>query len=229
MAPKLAAHSDNILLNARLFARVESLWNQRDTLKLNEEQQRLLKEQYEQFLRAGAKLNEADQKEVRSINEQLSSLSTEFQNNLLAITKERAVLVDRVEELEGLSDKEIAAAAQAATDRGKEGKYLLSITNTTRQPVLVSLKNRELRRRVWEASAYRGLGKEGGLDNRALVLKLARFRAGRASLLGYPNHAAYSLENQMAETPEAAFRMLQDLAPKVVANTKAEADKITPK
>ncbi|MDZ4849319.1 MAG: M3 family metallopeptidase [Pirellulaceae bacterium] len=226
IAPKLAAHSDNILLNAKLFARVQDLWNRRETLGLNEEQQRLLQEQYEQFIRAGAKLNEENKKEIRSINEQLSSLSTEFQNNLLAITKERSVLVDNVAELDGMSTAEIAAAAQAATDRGKEGKFLLAITNTTRQPILTSLKNRELRKRVWEASAYRGLGRNGGLDNRTLILKLARFRAGRAAILGYENHAAFSLENQMAEKPEAAFKMLKDLAPKVLVNAKAEAEKI---
>ncbi len=226
ITPKLASHSDNILLNTKLFQRVEQLWNMRDQLKLNEEQGRLLKEQYEQFIRAGAKLAEAQQTEIRSINEQLSSLGTEFQNNLLAITKEQSVWVDDVAELDGMSAAEIAAAAQAAKDRGKEGKYLLAITNTTRQPILTSLKNRELRQRVWEASAYRGLGRNAGLDNRPLVLKLARFRAGRASILGYENHAAFTLENQMAEKPEAAFKMLKDLAPKVLVNAKAEADKI---
>ncbi len=226
IAPKLASHSDNILLNSKLFARVESLWKQRDQLELNEEQQRLLKEQYEQFIRAGAKLDEKQKQEIRSINEQLSSLSTEFQNNLLAITKEQSVLVDSAAELDGMSAAEIAAAAQAATDRGKEGKYLLAITNTTRQPILTSLKNRALRQRVWEASAYRGIGRNAGLDNRALILKLARFRAGRASILGYENHAAFTLENQMSEKPEAAFKMLQDLAPKVLVNARAEAEKI---
>jgi len=226
IAPKLASHSDNILLNSKLFARVENLWKQRDQLGLGEEQQRLLKEQYEQFIRAGAKLDDKQKQEIRSINEQLSSLSTEFQNNLLAITKEQSVIVDSVAELDGMSAAEIAAASQAATDRGKEGKYLLAITNTTRQPILTSLQNRELRQRVWEASALRGVGRNGGLDNRPLVLKLARFRAGRASILGYENHAAFTLENQMAEKPEAAFKMLKDLAPKVLVNAKAEAAKV---
>jgi peptidyl-dipeptidase Dcp len=193
---------------------------------LNEEQGRLLKEQYEQVIRAGARLDEPQKIEIRSINEQLSSLSTEFQNNLLAITKEQSVLVDDVAELDGMSPAEVAAAAQAAKDRGQEGKYLLAITNTTRQPILTSLKNRKLRQRVWEASAYRGVGRSGGIDNRPLILKLARFRAGRASILGFENHAAFTLENQMAEKPEAAFKMLKDLAPKVLVNAKAESEKI---
>ena len=226
IAPKLASHSDNIFLNSKLFSRVDSLWKQREQLGLSEEQHRLLKEQHEQFIRAGAKLDDKQKLEIRSINEQLSSLSTEFQNNLLAITKEQSILVEDVAELDGMSAAEIAASAQAAKDRGKEGKYLLAITNTTRQPILTSLKNRELRQRVWEASAFRGVGKNDGLDNRPLVLKLARFRAGRASILGYENHAAFTLENQMAEKPEAAFAMLKDLAPKVLVNAKAEAEKV---
>lgn len=226
IAPKLASHSDNIYLNAKLFARVKSLWERKDQLGLNEEKGRLLKEQYEQFVRAGAKLTPEQQARIRSINEEMSSLTTQFQNNLLAIAKERAVVVNSVAELDGMEAGEIAAAAEAAKARGLEGKYLLSITNTTRQPVLVSLNNRELRKRVWEASAYRGLGRDGGIDNRPLVLQLAKLRAEKAAMLGYPNHAAFTLENQMAKTPETAVKMLKDMAPKVVANVKKEAEKI---
>lgn len=226
IAPKLASHSDNILLNAKLFQRVEQLWNNREKLKLNEEQGRLLEEQYEQFVRAGAKLSEGDKTQVRAINEELSSVVTQFQNNLLAITKQQAVLVEKLDELDGMSKEEIAAAAQAATTRGHDGKYLLSITNTTRQPILVNLNNRDLRKKVWEASANRGLGLHGGLDNRPLVLKLTKLRSERAKLLGYENHAAFSLENQMAAKPDVALKMLKDLAPAVLENTKKEAAEI---
>ena len=223
IAPRLASHSDDIYLNKKLFARVESLWNQRATQGWSEEQQRLLKEYYENFVRAGARLNEAQQTRVRAINEEISSLTTQFQQNLLAITKERGVVVDNAEQLEGMSAADIAAAKEAATAKGHDGKYLLAITNTTRQPVLLSLKNRELRKRVWLASANRGLGEAGGLDNQGLVLSLARLRAERAKLLGYASHAAFTLENQMAATPEAAFKMLRDLAPGVLAKAKEEA------
>ena len=230
VAPMLATHSDNILLNAKLFNRVESLWNRRDSLKLNEEQQQLLKEQFESFLRAGARLSESDQTKIRAINEELSSLTTLFQNNLLAITKERAVLIDSVEQLAGLSESEINAASEAATAKGFDGKYLLSITNTTRQPILSAIKNRSLRKRVWEASAFRGLGQpvngSVGIDNRPLVIKLAELRAKRAQLLGYDSHAAFTLENQMAITPEAALKMLQDLAPQVLAKAMVESKDI---
>jgi peptidyl-dipeptidase Dcp len=226
VAPKLASHSDNIYLNAPLFARIETLWAKREGLALNEEQQRLLKEQYEQFIRAGAMLNAQQQQRIREINEQLSTLTTQFQNNLLAITQEQAVIVDSLNELDGLDASDIAAAAEAAAARKLEGKYLLSITNTTRQPVLISLNHRPLRKRVWEASALRGLGRDGKIDNRPLVLQIAKLRAEKAAMLGYPNHAAYTLENQMAETPTEAMKMLREMSPKVVANVRKEAEKI---
>jgi peptidyl-dipeptidase Dcp len=225
-APKLAAHSDDIHLNPKLFARVEALWKQLDTAPWNEEQKRLVKESFESFVRSGARLNDSDQARVRAINEELSTLTTQFQNNLLEVTQERAVLIEDVTQLEGLSEADIAAAKQAATGRGNEGKYLLAITNTTRQPILTSLKNRKTRRSVYLASANRATGESGGIDNRPLVLQIARLRAELAKLLGFPNHAAFTLENQMAETPQAAFKMLQDLVPGVRNKVKQEAEKI---
>ena len=223
LAPLKAAHSDNILLNRRLFQRVEKVWQNKDSLGLSEEQSELLKQRYESFVRAGAMLNDQDQGRIRSLNEQLSKLETKFEENLLAIGKERAIVVDSAKELDGLSPAEIAAAAEAAKSRGLEGKYLLQISNTTRVPVLVSLKNRALRQRVWEASAYRGLGRDGGIDNRGLVLEIAQLRAERAKILGYKNHAAYKLQNQMAKTPDAARTMLTFLIPGVLARVKQES------
>ncbi len=223
MAPRLAAHSDDILLDAKLFARVESLWKQKDSLGLDEEQTRLLKETYESFIRAGAQLDAAKQQRIRAINERLSSLATLFQNNLLALTQERAVVVDDAASLRGLSPAEITAAKEAASEKGFDGKYLLSITNTTRQPTLSSLADRSLRKQLWEASAYRGQGQNSGIDNRPLVLELATLRAERAEMLGFASHANYGLENQMAGEPGAAFKMLRDLVPQVVSKAKAEA------
>ena len=223
LAPQLAAHSDNILLNRSLFQRVEKLWQTRESLGLTEEQSEVLKKSYESFLRAGARLSDQDQGRIRSLNEQLSKLETKFEENLLEIAKERAVVVDTADELDGLSAAEIAAAAQAAKERGLDGKYLLQISNTTRVPVLTSLKNRTLRQHVWEASAYRGLGRNGGIDNRGLVLEIAQLRAERAKILGYESHAAYKLQNQMAKTPAAARKLLTDLIPGVLERVKQEA------
>lgn len=220
LAPQRAVHTDNILLNRPLFQRVEKVWQARESLELTEEQSEVLKKHYESFLRAGARLSDQDQVRIRSLNEQLSKLETKFEENLLAIAKERAIVVETAEELDGLSVAEIAAAAKA---RGLDGKYLLQISNTTRVPVLTSLNNRALRQRVWEASANRGLGRDGGIDNRGLVLEIAQLRAERAKVLGYENHAAYKLQNQMAKTPAAARKMLMDLVPGVLERVKLEA------
>lgn len=223
LAPLRAAHSDNILMNRPLFQRVEKIWDKKGSLKLSEEQAELLKQRYESFVRAGAKLGDTEQGRIRSLNEQLSKLETKFEENLLAISKERAIVVDSAKELDGMTAAEIAAAGEAAKARGLEGKYLLQISNTTRVPVLTSLNNRALRQRVWEASANRGLGRNGGIDNRGLVLEIAQLRAEKAKLLGYENHSAYKLQNQMAKTPAAARKMLTDLVPGVLAKVKEEA------
>jgi peptidyl-dipeptidase Dcp len=223
MAPVRAAHSDNLLLNRPLFQRVEKLWQTKDSLGLTEEQSELLKEHYERFVRAGAKLSDEQQGRIRSINEQLSKLETRFEENLLAVTKERAVVIDTAEELDGMTAAEIAAAADAAKERGLDGNYLLQIQNTTRVPALASLNNRKVRQKVWEASAYRGLGRSGGVDNRPIVLEIAQLRAEKAALLGFKNHAAYKLQSQLARTPEKARQLLTDLIPGVVQRVKEEA------
>ncbi|MEL7834184.1 M3 family metallopeptidase [Fodinibius sp. Rm-B-1B1-1] len=226
MAPKLAAHSDDILLNADLYERVKTLYDKRDELDLDEASLKLLEDTHREFVRAGAQLTEDEKSRMREINERMSSLTTEFQENLLALTKERAVLVDSKEELDGLSDDRIAAAKEAAAERDHDDKYLLTITNTTRVPILKNLNNRDLRERVWKASAYRGIGEDGGIDNRPIILELTKLRAEKANLLGYDNYAAYKLDPQTAKTPDTALDMLKDLIPPVLNNTEAEANAI---
>ena len=229
MAPRFAEHSDNIRLNADLFERVLTLYDRKDELDLTEAEEKLLRDNYRSFVRSGALLGLMEQERIREINAELSSLSTEFQQKLLEMTRERAVIIDDESELEGLSRDRIAAAKEAAEDRGHEGKYLLSITNTTRVPVLTSLKNRDVRRRVWEASAHRGIGEDGGIDTRPIVLRLAELRAERAQLLGYENFATFALEPQTAENPDNVIDMLTDLIPAVKANTGREAEMIRQK
>ncbi|MBY6210824.1 M3 family metallopeptidase [Microbulbifer agarilyticus] len=220
MAPRLAAHSDSIYLNADLFARVESLYNQRVALEMDPESERLLEVYYDNFVKAGAKLSAEQKDTLRALNEEHSTLTTQFSQNLLKLSKAIAVVVDDKAELEGLSDAQIKSAAAAAKAAGHEDKYLISITNTTRQPVLTSLKNRELRQRIWEASANRGTS--GELDNQPLVQRLVQIRAQKAGLLGYDNWAEYQLVNTMAEKPESVMNMLNSMVPAVVSNTKAE-------
>ena len=223
MAPRLAEHSDNIRLNANLFERVQTLYERRDELDLDEASDKLLRDEYRDFVRAGALLDDDQQQRIREINAELSSLSTEFQEKLLAMTQERAVIIENESELEGLSADRITAAKEAAEERGHEGMYLLSISNTTRVPVLTSLKNCDVRQRVWEASAHRGIGQNDGIDTRPLVQRMAALRAERAQLLGYDTFAHFALEPQTAERPENALDMLTDLIPAVRANTEREA------
>ncbi len=222
-APKFASHSDNILLNRALFDRVETIYNQRKELNLDDASMKLLEDTRRNFVRAGAQLSESEQQRMREINSRISSLTTQFQESVLEMNRERAVIVDDVELLEGMSSDRIAAAKEAAQSRGYEESYLLSITNTTRVPILTSLNNRELRERVWRASAYRGLGEDGGVDTQPIVLELAQLRAERAELLGYPDFATFAIEPQTAQTPQNVLDMLTDLIPAVISNAEQEA------
>ena len=224
MAPKMAAHSDNINLNANLFNRIETIYNQLDTLKLDAESKRLVEVYHRRMVRAGAKLNSEQKDAIRALNEEHSNLTTKFSQNLLKETKNIQVVVESVEELAGLSESQIKAAAKAANDAGHEGKYALNITNTTRQPVLTSLSNRELRQRVWEASANRA--QSGETDNRPIVARLAVLRAEKAKLLGFNNWAEFGLDAQMAKTPKAVYDMLGSMVPAVIEKTNKEAQAI---
>jgi len=221
MAPKMAAHSDNVNLNPELFARIDSLYSQRQQLNLSSEEVRLIEVYHQRFVLAGAKLTENEKVQIRALNEEQSKLVNEFQQRLMRMNKEIAVTVADVAQLDGLSDSAIRNAAADAKAAGLDGQYLISITNTTRQPVLTQLKNRELRKQIWEASAYRGL--EGENETASLVARLAQLRAERAALLGFDNWASYRLSPQMAKTPEAVYEMFGSMVPAVVANTQKEA------
>ncbi len=219
---KFAAHRDAISLNGKLFARIQALYDQRDKLGLDPEGVRLVEKYYADFVRGGAKLSDADKATLKSMNAELASLGTQFSQNVLAEVNASAVVVDDVKQLDGLSDEQIAAAAEAAKARKLDGKYVIALLNTTGQPPLAQLKNRELRRRIYEASTSRG-SHGGQYDNTALVARIIKLRADKARLLGFPTYAAYSLENQTAKTPEAVNAMLGQLAPAAVANAKREA------
>ncbi|EKE84235.1 M3 family metallopeptidase [Idiomarina xiamenensis] len=225
LAPKMAAHSDNIMLNDKLFARVKSLYEQRDKLNLDEPSDRLLESYYQNFVRAGANLSDADKQRIREINETLSSKTNEFRDNLMTLVQENVIVVDNKEDLAGLSDNQIANLAKAAESRDMPGKYAITLTNTTRQSALESLDNRELRERIWKASAMRGTGNTE-TNNNPVLLEMVKLRAEKANLLGYDSWAAYVLEDSMAKTPAAAKKMLTDLAPAVMSNVEAEAEEI---
>jgi len=225
VAPLLAAHSDAIHLDARLFARIDRLFEHRHQVGLTPEQRQLVERYHADFIRAGARLGDAEKTVLRALNQEESELTAEFQNRLLLATKARAVVIDDVDDLRGLEPADIAAAASAARERGLEGKWLLSLQNTTQQPVLESLDNRETRRRVFEASRHRtDDGSE--YDTRAIVLRLAAIRAERARLLGFATTADYTLEDQMARRPDAAIALLKDIARSAVVRARAEAARI---
>ena len=220
IAPRLAAHSDAIQLDPALFARVDGLHTQIDSLKLDAESRQLLERTWHGFVRAGARLGKADQAHLRDLNAKIASATTEFRLNVLKATQDAAVVVDKVEALNGLSADKISAAATAATARGLTGKYLLTLQNTTVQPVLGSLTDRALRKRIYDASVARADG--GAADNRKLIARLVRLRADRALLLGYATHAHYVLEDDTAATPAAVNRILGGLAPVALAKARRE-------
>nr|WP_276598492.1 peptidyl-dipeptidase Dcp [Xylella fastidiosa] len=225
IAPKLAAHQDEIYLNPKLFTRIKSIYDQRDTLSLDPLQKRLVERDYEGFVHAGAQLPEADKTTLRKINVEESTLSTQFHAKLVAATAASAIVVDEKNKLDGLSEGDIAAAAEAAKARKLNDKYVLALQNTTQQPISASLKDRELRAQVLQASETRA-GKGDANDTRQIVQRLTQLRAQKAKLLGFPNYAAYNLADQMAKTPEAALKLLNDTVPAATAKARKEAAEI---
>src|SRR5438067_6595426 len=222
IAPKLATHRDEIHLNPKLFARIQELYSNRDKLGVDPESSYLLERYYKDFVRAGAKLSNADKSKLKAINGELATLQTKFEQDVLKEKNASSVVVDKREDFTGLSDHEIAAAAAAAKAESKEGKFVIRLQNTTGQPSLTSLQHRPLRERIMQASLSRN-SKGGPFDTRDVVIRTAQLRAERAKLLGYENHAAYQLEDQTAGNVPTVNKLLADLAPPAVANAKREA------
>lgn len=222
MAPKLAAHRDEIFLNPKLFARVQQLYDNRDKLGLDPESAYLLERYYKDFVRAGAKLSDADKEKLKKINAELATLQTQFEQNVLKEKNASSVIVDRKEDLAGLSDNQMASLSAAAKAEHKEGKFVIQMQNTTGQPLLGSLQNRQMRERIMQTSLARN-SHGGEFDTRNIVTRTAQLRAEKAKLLGYANWAAYQLEDQTAHDVPTANKLLSDLAPPAVANAKREA------
>lgn len=222
IAPRLAAHEDSILLDERLFARIESIFQNREQLDVDAETLRLIEETRRDFVRAGAQLAESDKAILRKINAELAELDTRFSQNVLNEVNAMAIVVESAEELAGLTRAEIEAAADAASERDLEGQYVLPLLNTTQQPVMASLENRALRERILRTSMSRG-SRGGEYDNRAILSRTALLRARKAKMLGYDTHAAYVLDEQTARTVTAVNDQLARLTPPAVANARREA------
>jgi peptidyl-dipeptidase Dcp len=221
LAPKLAAHHDAIYLNPKLFARVASVYKQRDSRRFDAESRRLIEFTYDEFVHSGANLADADKAKLKKLNEEASTLSDTFARQLLAATSAAAFHAQLPAALSGLSDAQVAAAAQAARSREVDG-YVLVLQNTTQQPSFVSLQDRATRHSIFENSWGR-TERGDASDTRATIARLARLRAERAALLGFPNHAAWKLEDQMAKTPEAALAFMDALVPVATAKAAEES------
>ncbi len=222
MAPKLAAHQDAINLNPALYARIKSLYDNRESIGLNTEDAWLLERYYKDLIHAGAHLSESQRDRLKELNEELSKLETQFSKNVLADTNDLAVLVDTIDELDGLSENEIASAAAAAKDRGHEGKWLIGMVNFSGNPVLDSLTNRALRKKIMQDSLLKG-NRANENDNKPVILKVVKLRAERAKLFGKNTHAEHVIAVQTAEHPDNVHAMLRKIAPAAVRNAQAEA------
>jgi len=220
-APKLAAHSDAIYLNPKLFQRVKALYEQRDSLKLDPESLHLLEYYYKKFVHSGANLSEPDKAALKKLNEEQSTLNQAFTSKLLAATKDAALVVKDKSALAGVTDAQVAAAADAAKGRKVEG-YVIPLQNTTQQPDLTFLKERSTRQTLFENSWNRA-EHSGENDTRDVVSRLAELRSEKAKLLGFPNYAAWKLEDQMAKNPANALKFMDELVPATVAKAHAEA------
>lgn len=210
VAPALAAHHDNTYLNAKLFARVKTLYDKKASHKLNSEQLQLLEKMYKSFVRSGANLSDADKAKLRKINEEMSVTTLKYGQNILSETNKFELVIDNKKDLAGLPQEQIDGAAADAKARGKEGKWVFTLSNSSVMPFLQYSSNRELRKKIWDAYQTRG-NHDDEFDNKANAIKLANLRAEKARLLGYATHADYVLEESMAKNPANVSKLLTDL------------------
>ena len=222
LAPRLAGHEDNILLNPDLFERVGIIYEQRDDLALEPESMRLLEKYYTEFVRGGAALSVPEQQHMKELNAEIASFETLYSQNILSEVNDLAVIVDTEEELTGLDQALITAAREEAAARDLDGKYVLPLLNTSSQPALASLQNRALREIIHSISLSRG-SRGGDFDNTEVLSDVLRLRAERAQLLGYDNHAHFILEDRTAQTVAAVNNRLAELTTPALANVNREA------
>lgn len=218
---ELAGLANDIYLNDALFARIESVWQQLDSLELDAESQRLVEVVYQRFIQAGAKLGPVEKAELKTLNTEAATLSSQFHQCLLGAAKNGGLVVESADELLGFSDDEIAAAASAAEDRGLTGRWLIPLVNTTQQPALAALQRRDTREKLFKAAWARNQQGDNN-DTREKLLKLVALRARQAALLGYEDYASWSMADQMAKTPKAAFDFMREIAPAARARAEGE-------
>lgn len=221
IAPKLSQHQDDILLNEKLFQRIKAVYEQKDKLELTSEQQMLLKETYKQFVRGGANLNEADKAELREVNQKLSVLSLQFGENVLKETNAFEMVLESKEDLAGLPDAVVTAAAEAAEERGHSGKWVFTLHKPSMIPFLQFSERRDLREKIYNGYTHRG-DNNNELDNKKILSEMAALRVKRANLLGYKTHADFVLEEYMAKKPENVYSLLNKLWMPALTKAKEE-------
>ena len=222
VAPNLSAHNDNIYLNEQLFLRVKTLWNQKETLGLNLEQAKILDNTYKRFVRSGANLSSADKEKLRAINGSLSLISLQYGQNVLSETNQYELVVANKKELVGLPQGLLDAAAEDAKAKGKAGKWLFTLSNSSVMPFLQYCGNRQLRQEIWNAYQKRA-NHDDASGNKENAIQLANLRGQKARLLGYTSHSTYVLEESMAKTPENVTKLLNDLWKPALEIAKMEA------
>jgi len=222
ISPKLSAHGDAITLNPQLFARVKAVYDNRAAMSMTKEDAKLLEETYKQMVHAGALLTPDQKEQVKTINTRLSALTTKFAQRLIDASRDNALVVDDKALLAGLPDAQVAAAAKTATSRGMDGKYVIALQNTTQQPSLPSLENRDVREQLFTASIHRA-DKGDANDTRKLVAEIAQLRAQKAALFGLPDWASYVMYDRMAQTPKNALDFMQQMVPALAAAQRREA------
>ncbi|RFT14803.1 MAG: Dipeptidyl carboxypeptidase Dcp [Candidatus Saccharicenans subterraneus] len=222
LAPALSAHYDSIFLDAKLFARVKAVYDQRDQLNMNPEQKQLLEKFYKDFVRAGAGLDEAKKARLKEINQELAVLELKFAENVLKETNAFELVIENAADLEGLPANVVAAAAEAAKERGKEGKWVFTLHKPSLIPFLQYSPRRELREKIFKAYINRG-NNGNERDNKALVARTIALRIEKAGLLGYKTWADYVLEENMAKTPENVYRFLDQVWKPALTRAREEA------
>ncbi|MDF1548609.1 MAG: M3 family metallopeptidase [Bacteroidales bacterium] len=225
ISPKLAAHRDAISLNPKLFERIKLVYAKKDSFQLTDEQAFLFENMYKGFIRNGANLPDDKKEELKAINQKLSSLSVQFDQNLLAETNDFKLIIDNKDDLAGLPEDVIGAAAETAAKDSLEGKWVFTTHKPSMIPFLQYANNRDLREKLYYAYTHRG-NNGNQYDNKQIVADIVKLRVEKAKLLGYPNHAAYRLENRMAKTPERAFELLNKLWDKALPAAKKEAGEL---
>ncbi|MFH1754510.1 MAG: M3 family metallopeptidase, partial [Candidatus Latescibacterota bacterium] len=224
-APMLSKHRDNIQLNDKLFQRIKAVYDNKDRLSLSREQEMLLDDTYKNFVRNGANLDEEKKNELKAINEELSVLTLTFGENILKENNAFELIIDSKEDLAGLPEAVVTGAAEDATRRGHEGKWVFTLHKPSMIPFIQFSAKRELREKIYKAYFNRG-DNNNELDNKEILSKIASLRVKRAHLLGYKTHAHYMLEESMAKQPEEVYKLLNQLWTPALARAKMEAKEL---